>query len=102
MLNLKNICSSEQRLKIKKLESYFDNTQYRSKIASWNYESAGQGVYIPIFDRVPSIKCNLLRLIVNKYTDFLFGNARFPHISSRDKDTNDFLNQIIICFYFGL
>lgn len=51
--------------------------------------------WIPLHARRPRSPYRIARIIVNAFTGMLFGDGRFPTFPSQDRDTQDFVEELI-------
>lgn len=64
------------------LTRFLDDTIYDLLAYEFHEERSGNGDYIPIAERAPSVRCGLLGTVVAESVSFLFGEGRFPLISA--------------------
>jgi hypothetical protein len=90
-------------------DSYFTARNHDGK--AWNWDgnvitpahhptqpligSSESATFIPMNQRRPSTPTRISRVIVNAFTGMLFGDKRFPSITSSDPDTQDFAREIV-------
>ena len=98
--NLRKLCGSERRKRLATLESFFENRQYDSLSYDWDgalaegHIEVAQGQYIPMRMRRPSMRVQVPKLIVKRYTDFIFGEEKFPAITvPGDEDSEEFIKE---------
>lgn len=106
------LLDSERYKQLDRMQSYFDCAQHDSKgydfdgrVISSNMQGinatqpmiSGEkaGWYVPLRMRRPSATYRLARVIVNAFTNMVFGENRFPNIRvNGDEDSQDFLQSI--------
>lgn len=101
---VRSILSGERYAELDKRQSYYACTQHDSKMYDfdgrvYNPRSAQPlmgaekaSYFVPLKQRRPSAPYRLAKIIVESFTNLLFGENRFPQISSEDGDdkTEDF------------
>jgi hypothetical protein len=68
----------------------YDHLQY-----AFCQEYDGQGNYIQLRDRRPSVKYNICRIVVDDSVSLTFGNDHFPSIVCKDESIVDFAKDLI-------
>ena len=101
-LSGRSILYGDRYIELDRKQSYYDCTQHNWKI--WDFDgrvfnprstmpmlTAGASNYVPLKMRRPSTPYRLGKIIVDAFTNLLFGDNRFPQIRvDGDTDTEDF------------
>lgn len=102
-INLVALCESNRVRAMERMDARFEGRQYDSLRYEWDGRFSGYGDaadiqpgwYVPLRMRKPSIRLELERLIVSRFSAMVLGEDHFPAISvDDDEDTNDYVNAL--------
>lgn len=102
-LRIDLLCDSERTARLDRFEAYYRSKQYEGRRYDWDgrlraYNSeltVAPGWVIPLKLRRPSVRYDLPRLIVRRFTALVFGEERFPQvIIDGDEDAQDYVRAL--------
>lgn len=76
-------------------DAYYESTQY-SKMPAWDENGTRDGEFIPVRKRQPRIIYNFGKVLVDRVTSKLVGDAHFPDLKVEDDpDTDEFIELVV-------
>jgi len=76
-------------------DAYYESTQY-GRMPQWDESNRADGEFIPVRERQPRIIYNFGKVMVDRITSKLVGQAHFPDLKvEEDPDTDKFIDLII-------
>lgn len=102
-IDVVDLCQSQRCTELDRLDSYATGKQYDNLKYDWNgsymqYQDAADiapGWYVPLKMRRPSMRLEIPRLVVSRFSAMLLGEDRFPQISVEgDEKAEDYVNAL--------
>lgn len=96
-------CASQRCAELDRMDAYASGKQYDDLKFDWNgnYQAHADaadiapGWYVPLKHRKPSVRLEVPRLIVSRFSAMLLGEDRFPQISIEgDDEAEDYVNAL--------
>ena len=80
--------------KLDGLERFLEGKAYEHLQIPFSVEKEGNGRYVPLRERRPSVIYNIPKVIVSRTSRLLFGGKHWPKFQTSNKDATDFLQNI--------
>lgn len=103
-IDLVALCESDRVRAMERMDARFESRQYDSLRYEWDGRFSGYGDaadiqpgwYVPLRMRKPSVRLELERLIVTRFSAMVLGEDHFPAVSvDDDEDSEDFVRALM-------
>ena len=84
----------ERAFALSSLRRVLDGTMYDGLKSPFHEEKNGAGEYVPLRDRIPSVRFPVCRILVEDAVSLLFSSDHFPQIHSEDEATREALESL--------
>jgi len=85
----------ERTFRLQTLQRVLCGTLYDELRHAFDEEESGDGTYIPLRKRRPSVRMNLCRTVVNDSVSLLFSEGHFPAVDLKDPDQKQTMGKLI-------